>query len=457
MSSSRKLRDNDVYEYGREHTTDNRRYRPRSTLFKAANQARADIRLDAPVPVEFSSSVFAFLFGQPKFAYSETPVIPDKLEEAEVYHEVPAEAKKSIDSFEIAIDKLDSVALQFHEISTKIRSPSFDHTSDDSIPDEYKKSDLDRSNEKINLEVIDSLSDQSDLIPSMLEINISDDNKPVSVIGPLIERHHTEEELESIFQQPSSIDSKIEITDTKERSTLVEPAATYSQSLNLVERKRDLLYGVLGEFKENTYKQEKKNFLERLPVKKTQTSVFDYYDLSDHQIDYINKILFIRDNVLPQPKSFKRFPVVYIPSGGGKTTLKHTSRYPEEFFDQDDLVYYNYDKFLMFQEFLRKNSLDIGIMENWFVYEIHHNYDAIVANKIVLVSNPRMVPSYFRNYFNELVIIPAQLNWNIRFFRKDFFSLLALNSKPKILSDYSDYENVILTCFDSYLSAVDVH
>jgi hypothetical protein len=167
------------------------------------------------------------------------------------------------------------------------------------------------------------------------------------------------------------------------------------------------------------------------------------YDPTDQ---YIKEILNYQEL---EPEDKKQVFIVYGPSGGGKTTFYKKHKQFLRILEVDDLVKENYDSFLNFQRFVDYlGTGHEGIMNLWFKYhlDVYYRLDKL-KDTLLLFNHPNQMPNYFRNKFNELIILPKQLNWNMRFFDENYFSLASVLGKHKVILDYNEYFLYILKFF----------
>jgi len=142
-------------------------------------------------------------------------------------------------------------------------------------------------------------------------------------------------------------------------------------------------------------------------------------------------------------KDFDEMRIVYIPSGGGKTTL--VSKYPGIYYDVDQFIKDNLVSFQDYRSFINPYD-DNNLMMLWFKYTFHHTYKNF-RNKILLFNHPNQIPNCFRLGYNEMIILPRRFNFGLRFFNENVFSLAAVHFKHCVLLDYDDYHNYIKIYF----------
>jgi len=166
-----------------------------------------------------------------------------------------------------------------------------------------------------------------------------------------------------------------------------------------------------------------------------------------HLNNYEDKKARIRYNELD-------FLIVYIPSSGGKSTLfenfekavffRHNKEY--QFLDIDEFIKWNHTTFKIVQKQCQLTN-DYSLMTKWFKYTLMKKRKDL-QKKILLLNHPNQVPNCFRQGFNELVILPFQRNWGLRFFDENYFSLAAIRNKHKVMLRYDQYLQYILDYFN---------
>jgi hypothetical protein len=160
--------------------------------------------------------------------------------------------------------------------------------------------------------------------------------------------------------------------------------------------------------------------------------------------NYINQLFQFHDNYkeLRVPRSKTKFKIVYLTSGGGKT---HLSKKHHLYLDIDAFIARHYNKFKLVENFCAKYK-DYSLMSLFFKHTFFNDID-FLQGKILLCNHPNQLPNQFRLGYNEMVLIPQQLNWDIRWFNENYFSLLAIQGKIKYLSDYDNYNKIIFNHF----------
>lgn len=142
----------------------------------------------------------------------------------------------------------------------------------------------------------------------------------------------------------------------------------------------------------------------------------------------------------------RQVQLVYIPSGGGKSTL--TSRYPKLFYDVDKLVHDNNELFQAAQNYCKKHKkYKEFIMSKFFKFCVSKLDFATLSGKILLFNHPNQIPNCFKIRINELILIPTEWRIRTRFFAENLCSLLLVNRYVKKFCDQDDYFKVIMEYF----------
>jgi len=144
--------------------------------------------------------------------------------------------------------------------------------------------------------------------------------------------------------------------------------------------------------------------------------------------------------ILPRKKT--KFKIVYITSGGGKTTLSKRNKI---YLDIDAFIARHYEKFKIVEDFCIRYK-DYNLMSLFFKHTFFYDVD-FLQGKIILANHPNQLPNQFRLGYNEMIIIPSEMQWNVRFFDENYFSLLAVQGKIKYFLNYQNYEAVIINHF----------
>jgi len=186
-------------------------------------------------------------------------------------------------------------------------------------------------------------------------------------------------------------------------------------------------------------------FLELYPDYLNPESYYKYNDEVPYQHhQYIEELFKFKHEhkTYKIPKNKTKFKLVYLTSGGGKTTLSRTNSL---YLDIDHFIARHYDKFKIVESFCIKFK-DYQLMSLFFKHSFFYDIDYL-QGRIILLNHPNQVPNQFRLGTNEIVLIPQQLNWDIRFFNENYFSLLAIQGKIKYFSDYDNYGKIIFNHF----------
>jgi len=177
----------------------------------------------------------------------------------------------------------------------------------------------------------------------------------------------------------------------------------------------------------------------------------DLSKFNANQIEFYNKFTSFDEKQLVIPMSdVARIKFVYIPSGGGKSTLKRISRFKSHYVDVDELIADRYEEFQMV-EYIVSTGHDKWLMNKFFKYLVYISLYKLY-DKVVLMNHPNQIPNVFRLGFNELIIIPIHQNWNLRHFNDNFISLLSVLDKVKVISSYASYEGTIGRYFGIHLT-----
>ena len=175
----------------------------------------------------------------------------------------------------------------------------------------------------------------------------------------------------------------------------------------------------------------------------------------DHNKEHIRMILEYQET---KPAKQHQLFITYGPSGGGKTTFFKKHKKLLRMFEVDELIRQNYESFECFQKYVEHlGAGHDGIMNLWFKYHLDRYFrDGKLANQLLLFNHPNQMPNYFRKIFNELIILPKQLNWNVRFFNENYFSLASVLGKHKVILDYHSYYDYIIRYFKLNFSSKDL-
>jgi len=159
-----------------------------------------------------------------------------------------------------------------------------------------------------------------------------------------------------------------------------------------------------------------------------------------------------------QVEQLRNIFITYITSGGGKTTLFKKYKSFINFLDVDEFIKKNFESFQQFQNFSKfLGNNNEGIMTLWFKYKLDEMYQHKgLDNVILLFNHPNQVPNYFRRKYNELIIMPEQFNWEVRFFQENYFSLACVLGKHKVVLKYDLYLDYILEFFQVWFSPIRI-
>lgn len=182
----------------------------------------------------------------------------------------------------------------------------------------------------------------------------------------------------------------------------------------------------------------------------TSTLLLKYYSYKDDS--FIKKYIWYKDDDVSISSNVD-FRIVYIPSGGGKTTFFQT--YGDHSFvingkvfkllDIDKFIYDHYESFKLVQDVCTYTNCRLLMMQ-WFKHSFT-KYHLELNNCILICNHPNQLPNCFRKVVNELVILPKVRNWNLRFFNENYFSLGVLRHKHRVHLNYDDYLSYIREFF----------
>jgi len=195
----------------------------------------------------------------------------------------------------------------------------------------------------------------------------------------------------------------------------------------------------------SVYQQFVLDFLNSYPDTIKSRSFFEQnQEVSFTNNNYINELFDFEQKQyqLKIPKRKLRFKIVYLTSGGGKTTL---SKQHKLYLDIDTFIARHYNKFKIVERFCEAYK-NYSLMSLFFKHTFYKDID-FLQGKIILCNHPNQVPNQFRLGYNELILVPENLNWDIRWFNENYFSLLATQGKIKYLSNYSNYGKIIFNHF----------
>jgi len=135
--------------------------------------------------------------------------------------------------------------------------------------------------------------------------------------------------------------------------------------------------------------------------------------------------------------------IAYIPSGGGKTTLK--KRYPTKYYDVDQLIEAHYDSWNSMHR-LCPPSLLSSFRSRWYRYHLLlHKKD--FGEKILLLNHPGQVPNKWRKKRNEVILLPRTPNFGLRWFDHNTIALLGIIGRTTIFSHFDNYDTNISAFF----------
>jgi len=261
---------------------------------------------------------------------------------------------------------------------------------------------------------------------------------PVPVNLDVTLDHHSE--LQDYFQNEYESDEEIKTSSVDLRQFNYKKDSIIAATINLV----SLAYDKSQTDEASEFQAKYQNFLTHYKgwkYKYYRNNFFSQLNtIQDHSKRKI--ILDILNFQEPSNGKLNNVFIVYVPSGGGKTTLYKKYKNFCRLLDVDEFIKANYESFKIFKDYydsledINKN----GLMNLWFKYYLHkNNINNQLSDTIMLFNHPNQLPNYFRKTFNELIIIPSKLNWKTRFFEENIFSLLHVKNKHTVLLEYDNY------------------
>jgi len=192
----------------------------------------------------------------------------------------------------------------------------------------------------------------------------------------------------------------------------------------------------------------------------------EYNNLTDDEFNLRIALLELNKYEDENCKQFYRSSrtlIVYIPSGGSKTTLYN--RFKKFFFDIDKLLWYDdsFDKF----HFIKNYVVETGEWHllNNFWQELVAKYHKVFKDRILLAHSPHQIPVNLRKQCEELILLPKDGN-NPRDFNtnyqelikhKDIYKVSAYKSVfPYFIFNYAYHCNLFRQFEDPYLSKLDM-
>jgi hypothetical protein len=165
----------------------------------------------------------------------------------------------------------------------------------------------------------------------------------------------------------------------------------------------------------------------------------DFNKFNESDFDFLKKVYNWNDFHKPCLQFFyKKYgtTIMYIPSGGGKTTLYN--KYKAVFFDIDQLLWYenNHVEMAFFVR-LAKEKGDWTHVNNFWQYLIY-KYRDVINGRILLCHVPDQVPPKLRKICKELILIPKDIT-KLRESEANIAALMQNKSVPIIKCYRSDY------------------
>lgn len=276
--------------------------------------------------------------------------------------------------------------------------------------------------------------------------------KPIPTDLNLFSDHH--DEIEEINEEEfdadeeeglASLDRKVfDFTKDQIVSATINLLSEFNEKVSPAEdRYKFQLYyqDFLTNFKGYNYKYNRLNFFGNLD----QVANQDHKDEISRILNYEELATGVLDNIF----------IIYITSGGGKTTMFKKFKNYVRFLDVDQFIHDNYESFLAFQNYIQRldPKKSQGIMSLWFKYKLdQYNRQGKLKDSILLFNHPNQLPLYFRKRINELIIMPKNLNWETRFFKENYFSLACVKNKHIVVLEYKYYLYYALEFFSKLFS-----
>jgi len=150
-----------------------------------------------------------------------------------------------------------------------------------------------------------------------------------------------------------------------------------------------------------------------------------------------------------------KFKIVYCPSGGGKTSFIKSQLSNQWFssnekelklYDVDEFTRDNWSSFCEVLLICRKID-DFSYILKWFKFTLFKKCKSL-SDKILFLNDPIQIPNCFRLGSNELIIIPKQTRYGVKFFDNNYFSLQAVRNKTRLFLNYDEYESGIKDHFN---------
>jgi hypothetical protein len=165
----------------------------------------------------------------------------------------------------------------------------------------------------------------------------------------------------------------------------------------------------------------------------------DFNKFNESDFDFLKKVYNWNDFHKPCLQFFyKKYgtTIMYIPSGGGKTTLYN--KYKAVFFDIDQLLWYenNHVEMAFFVRVAKKSGDWTHVNNYW--QQLIYKYRDVINGRILLCHVPEQVPPKLRKICKELILIPKDIT-KLRESESNIAALMQNRSLPIIKCYRSDY------------------
>jgi len=256
----------------------------------------------------------------------------------------------------------------------------------------------------------------------------------------------------SLLQDVQDIIDEHEYDDIEVESQPIYPEAAHKYNINIGDSIESILQ-FDADRKFNVVKLARdilskiKFFDQRIQDKLDRDKTFDKDRLFNYFLEEFDaKIKFKQDYDPGFIDNFGDYYVVFLNSGGGKTTLKE--KFPSYFFDIDDLLkIYGYTTYIaQLSTDAQKNS-DWTAVNNFWKYLVYRSR-SLFRGRILLAHSPDQIPSCLMQQHAPLVLISTKTRKKISKLNKDH--LLSLNGYVKVISTYRGYQDLILCHFRMY-------
>jgi hypothetical protein len=243
-----------------------------------------------------------------------------------------------------------------------------------------------------------------------------------------------QEAQDTIYTYDRNIKALEKAKNTKEASTGNSRSHDLDKKIDRIKMKKEVINDLVGiKPKDNTFSME---WFER-----------NKHNLSEYEKKYdIEKY---RNADYKYDREYQHY-FVFIPSGGGKTTL--STKYSRYLADIDDMIgYENNRKKLLFLSGYSQFFNEWEINNNYW-QEMFLTYEYKFRNRIILCHGPQMLPRDTITAKNQvLVILPSVKKWGLRFFEDNYKILKELEGNyTKVMLHYRYYFFIIYNFFFMY-------